>query len=311
VQARGSTNLYDGVRLGLTHLDDDRATSIVLVTDAVTNTGVVDPKAFHELLRQYDIRLFGFLMGNNANWPLMRMACETTGGSYAGVSNSDDIIGQILLAKSKILHECLHDARVTIDGVKSFDATDVAIGKVYRGQQLVIFGRYEQAGPATVALHARLTGEDRTYTTTFEFPEIDTENPELERLWAMDRIEQFTTLRQAGLVSAAEAREVIEQLGVEYQLVTDHTAMVVLPDETFAEYAIERRNQQRVATERTAQAQRAAQPPRGNRVDRAQPMFQQPAPGVPAGNGGGAIGPLGLLLLALPALARGGRKVAS
>ena len=52
LQARGSTNLYEGLELALRGLDDDRATSIVLVTDAVTNTGVVDPAAFYALMKQ-------------------------------------------------------------------------------------------------------------------------------------------------------------------------------------------------------------------------------------------------------------------
>lgn len=295
----GGTNMYEGLWAALDSLDPERATSIVLITDAVTNTGVIDPRAFHELLKQYDVRLFGFLLGNNANWPLMRMICETTGGFWKRVSNSDDLIGQILLARSKITHESLHDARLTIDGVKSVDATDRIIGKVYRGQQLVIFGRYEQPGPARVSLHASLTGEDKTYTTTIDFPEIDLDHPELERLWAMDRIDEVVTLGQTGYLSAAEAQEVIESLGVEFQLVTDHTSMVVLPDEVFAQYGIERLNQQRVAREVQAQQRTAAQSPRQTRMDRGQPMFEHASP-APGGTGGGAVTPFGLALLAAP-----------
>jgi Ca-activated chloride channel family protein len=108
--AGGSTNLYAGLTRALRDLDADRATSVVLVTDAVTNTGIVDPRRFHELMKQYDVRVFGFLMGNSANWPLMRLVCDASGGFYAPISNADDVIGQLMLAKSKITHEALHDA---------------------------------------------------------------------------------------------------------------------------------------------------------------------------------------------------------
>lgn len=67
LQANGSTNLYAGLDLALNQLDDDRATSVGLVTDAVTNTGVIDPRDFYQLMQQYDVRIFGFLMGNSAN----------------------------------------------------------------------------------------------------------------------------------------------------------------------------------------------------------------------------------------------------
>ncbi len=290
LSAGGSTNVYDGLALALHDLDDDRATSIVLVTDGVTNTGIVDPAAFQSLLKQYDVRLFGFLMGNSANWPLMRVIAESTGGFYASVSNADDIIGQILLAKSKITHECLHDANLNIRGVKVFDVTDPTIGKVYRGQQLVLFGRYDGGGEATVTLEARLTGEDKTYTTSFAFPEVDKENPELERLWAMNRIEAIESMQMVGALPPSEAETAIEDLGVAYQLVTDRTSMVVLSEEAFTHRGIDRANQRRMAREHQAQAARNVQPVRNHRVDRKRPMFQHPSP-RPSGGGGGAFDP--------------------
>jgi len=94
IQSNGGTNIYDGLSLALKDLDDDRATSVVLVTDGVTNQDVVDPVAFRKLTKQHD----GFLLGNSANWPLMRTICDGSGGFYVGVSNSDDILGQILQA---------------------------------------------------------------------------------------------------------------------------------------------------------------------------------------------------------------------
>lgn len=288
----GSTNLYAGVELALGQLNDDRATSIILVTDGVTNTGVAEPAAFDKLMRSCDVRVFGFLMGNSANWPLMRTICDASGGFYAGVSNADDIIGQIMLAKSKITSECLHDADLRITGVKVFDSTEPALGKVYRGQQLVLFGRYEKGGRATVRLKARLTDEDKTYETTFDFPDIDTDNPEVERLWAMNRVEAIEAQRDRGATPVAEAKTAIRDLGVNYQLVTDETAMVVLADSAFAERGIERCNQQRTATEHAAQATRAAQPVQSRRVDQQQPIFHQPSPGLGGGGGGGGGGAL-------------------
>ena len=46
----------------------------------------------------------------------------------------------------------------------------------------MIFGRFDGAGQTTVTLRASPTGEDKTYTTTVNFPEIDTDNPEIEPL---------------------------------------------------------------------------------------------------------------------------------
>jgi len=295
LRAESGTNVYAGLKSGLDAVEADRATSILLVTDGVANEGIVDPKEFHKLLQQYDVRVFGFLMGNNENWPLMRLIAETSGGFYAPVSNDDDIIGQILLAKSKITGEALHDAKLEIRGVKISDATDEVIGKIYRGQQLVIFGRYAKGGPANVTLRAKLTGKDETYTTTFDFPEVSTQHPELERMWALDRIEQAVMKETVGLLPPEESESAIRNLGVQYQLVTDYTSMVVLADDVFERRGIARNNQQRIAVERAAQAQRTTLGPQNNQVDPSQPMFRGRSSGL---RGGGAIDPI-LALLAL------------
>ena len=302
MQPSGGTNIYSGLELALKNLDADRASSVVLVTDGVANEGVVDPAKFHALLKKHDIRFFGFLMGNNSNWPLMRAMGDATGGFYTGVSNADDIVGQLLLAKSKITHESLHDASFKFTGARVSETTGDLPHKIYRGQQLVIFGRYDGAGKATVALNAKLTGEDKTYTTTFDFPEVDTDNPEIERLWALAQIEQIELKEAIGQVPSSESKDAITHLGVAYQLVTDHTSMIVLDDATHAARGIDRRNQQRVAAERAAQSVRAAQPVKNYQVDAQQPTYTAPAPHISRpsfGGGGGALELSDIVLIAV------------
>ena len=299
IRTGGGTNLYDGLDRAMNGLDADRATSIVLVTDGVTNKGIVDPAEFHQLSRKHDVRIFGFLLGNSANWPLMRTLCDGSGGFYAGVSNADDILGQILQAKGKITHECLHDAEFKIKGVKTFNVTGGVPGKVYHGQQLVMFGQYEEGGEAELVLEARLTGKDQVYRTAITFPEVDTENPELERLWALDQIEQIEFEASTGQMPAGERSEAVKDLALRYQLVTDETAMLVLADDAFQKHGIERHNRERVQRERSAQAARASAPaPTSRRVDQAQPFTPSKAPSVSPGGGGGALSPVVVLLLA-------------
>lgn len=316
LQSNGSTNLYDGLHIALEDLDNDRVTSIVLVTDGVTNTGVIEPKEFAKLLATYDLRVFGFLMGNSANWPLMRVISEATGGFYAGVSNEDDIVGQIMLARSKVLSEAMHNVDLKIAGGGTYDIAGRVGKKIYRGQQVVLFGRYDKAGPAEITLKAALSGADKTYRASFNLPEVDTANPELERLWAMARVEDLEKASMLGLADADEAKTAIRDLGVNYQIVNDETAMVVMRDEAFKQRGIERRNLARIAGEIAAQQQRAGAPVQNYRVDTAangnsQPMFSGASHSL--GGGGGAVDGLQLVLMALlglgAALRRGGSRL--
>jgi len=288
--SNGGTNIYKGLKLALRDLEGDRATSLVLVTDGVANQGIVSPKRFHRLMKEYDVRVFGFLLGNSGNWPLMRTICDASGGFYAGVSNADDMVGQIMLAQSKITYECLHDASLKISGVKVFDASDEMLGKVYRGQQLVIFGRYDQGGEAEVTFRGRMTGGEKTYRTRFTFPDIDESCPEIERLYALNRVERIEDLANAGLMEGEEADSAIRDLGLAYQLVTDQTSMVVLTDETFERLGIDRRNRERIERERAARTQRGGRT-HARRVDTASPMFNHRSPSL----GGGAFDPLSAL----------------
>ena len=312
VRSGGGTNLYDGLSMALAKLDSDRVTSMVIVTDGVTNVGEVRPEAFAKLMKRQDIRVFGFLMGNSSNWPLMRTICNVSGGFYDAVSNDDDIIGKIMLAKSKILHEAMHDVKVTIKGVETTDVTNQCIPKLYRGEQLVMFGHYAKGGNAMVTMETRISGEAKNYSCRMEFPEEELDNPELERLWALAQIEMHEDMVNQGLEPQTEQSDVVRSIGLKYQLVTDETSMIILDADSHQRHSIERRNQERVRNERQAQSKRLAAPVRNYRVDVPRPnaavqeesgtdnqnqqhshhrnsMFRLPAPRI--GGGGGAVDP--------------------
>jgi Ca-activated chloride channel family protein len=282
----GGTNLYEALSVGLTDLDADRATGVVLVTDGVQNVGIVDPVKFDALVRGSDARIFGMLMGNSANWPLVELMADVSGGFYAAVSNQDDILGQVLLVDGKLSHESLHGAKLAISGVNVHDTTDFDFGRAYYGQQLVVFGQYDAAGAAQMSLEGTLSGNTKRYATDFDFPAKAEENPELERLWALQIIHGIQRKQMLGLMTADAASAAIRKLGVTYQLVTDETSMLVVGDSVFADNGIDRKNQERTSTEHTAQVQKSGDPATNYAVGQGNPAFGSPAPS----SGGGSSG---------------------
>ncbi|MBK1878174.1 VIT and vWA domain-containing protein [Pelagicoccus mobilis] len=307
----GGTNVYAGVSLAMDRLDSDRVATLILVTDGVTNRGIVDPKEFYKVMHRQDFRFYGFLLGNSSNWPLMQLMCDASGGSYRAVSNSDDIIGEVLIAKNKIAYESLRQAELSIKGVNTYDVGDFKIGKIHFGDQLVLFGRYEEGGPAKVTLKARVNGQDQTYSTEIDFPEIDRAHPELERMWALDQVRKIEVNKMAGFVEESEAKVAIRDIGVAYQIVTDETSMIALDDDGFSRHGVERRNLERVAREQQAR-QHSPASNGAQRVDASAPMYQRKAPSL-GGGGAGAIEHwfLGLILAGGAVLAIRGRKKGS
>ncbi len=288
LQANGGTNLYAGLQAGLQGLDSDRTSGIALVTDGVANVGITEKIAFLEMMKKHDVRLFTFILGNSANRPLLEAMTEVSNGFAMETSNSDDISGQLLQATGKIRHAALHDVVLSIDGVKVADLTPERIGSLYHGEQLKVLGHYWGADDAVVKLTGKVAGQDIEYKTRFPMPKQSDLNPELERIWAYATIENLQS-KMDYFGADRDTEDAITDLAIEYGLVTDYTSMIVVRDEVFAAQGIDRKNRDRVATERQARETRATQPPRSNRVDQQQPMYNKKnRPSL--GGGGGAFG---------------------
>ncbi len=295
----GGTNLYAGLKKGINGLDSDRSSAIILVTDGVANVGTTEKKAFLKLLEQHDVRLFTFVMGNSANRPLLQGMSKISNGFSMNVSNSDDIMGKIILATGKLTHQAMHDIEVKVDGVKVKDISPANISSLYRGEQLIILGHYWGDGVADVAINGKISGQKQSYKTSVEFPAEMTSNPEIERLWAFATIEDLQNQIDY-LGEDADTKEAIVGIAKEYSLVTNYTSMLVLRDEVFAQYNIERNNSKRLAKENKARVQRENSAIKNHRQDTHKPAFKQNR-AYPKKSGGGNGGPWSILLL-LPLL---------
>jgi Ca-activated chloride channel family protein len=297
---RGSTNLYAGLKRGLSKLDADRTSAIILVTDGEANVGITEKKKFLSMMQGHDVRLFTAVMGNGANRPLLNAMTEISNGFAVSVSNSDDITGKLMEFTSKVSHQALHDVSLKISGIKTADLTPEQISSLYRGEQLVIFGHYWGSGEADVTLSGKVSGESKTYSSRFNFPKNETLYPEIERLWAYAKIQSLQD-KIDYLGAEGDYKNAIIDLAVENSLVTDHTSMIVMRDEQFAAHGIERKNKQRRAKEEQAKAKRAQAPVVTHRVDSNKPAFSKPRASHSRGGGGGSWN----LLLITPLLLLG------
>lgn len=295
----GGTNLYAGLKKGIDGLDADRASALILVTDGEANVGTTEKKAFLQLLEQKDVRLFTFVMGNSANRPLLDGMTKVSNGFAISISNSDDIVGQIMLATDKLTHEALHDIDLSINGVKVKDLTPARIGSLYHGQQLIVFGHYWGHGTADVSIDGKISGQSKGYNTRFAFPQQSTSNPEVERLWAYASIEELQQ-KMDYFGADADTQQAIVDIAKEYSLVTDYTSMVVVREEIFKQLNIDRTNATRVTKENQARTDRSVTPVQNNRQDTQQPAFNAPR-AYPKSGGGGSINGW-LLILLLPLL---------
>lgn len=293
----GGTELFRGISLAYKGLDKSRTTAVLLITDGISELTPTQHSDFLSLLEEFDVRLFTFVIGNSGNQPLMERVAKDSGGFAMNISTADDIAGRILQARSRIMHEAMYNVQMNVKG-KGVDAlTPQQIGNLYHGQQLVMFGQYAKSERVTLELKGRINGQEKSWTCVADLPETDTDNPELERLWALSQIDDvMQEIRDEG--ENETLRQRVVELGSGYSLVTDYTSMLVLEEHRFKDFGIDRKNRDRVEQERAAQHQRQSQPVKNYRVDQNQPaesskndtFENRRSPGI--GSGSGPVGPL-------------------
>ncbi|MGE0709120.1 MAG: VIT domain-containing protein [Planctomycetota bacterium] len=266
--AGGNTDLYRALRRALDRARGERPAAVVLVTDGVANVGPRSARELDALIARFDVRVFALQLGNEANGPLLDLLARRTGGFRMDVSTADLVEGRVLQARGKLAHPVLRGVEVTVEGAS--DLTPDPLPAVYAGQPLQVFGRYTGHGPRRVRVRGLRAGAPFELEATIELPDATEDYPELERLWALRRIQDLEREVELAGGRAPEREARLVELALRYGLVTPWTALVVVPDEDRAGYALGDDNARRLAQERAAM--RARQ----------QPQAQSPVQGPPA-----------------------------
>jgi Ca-activated chloride channel family protein len=245
-KARGGTVLRPALNTAYRFKDQDRPLNVVLLSD-----GMTDQREQNELLQLMKAapagtRVFCIGIGNEVNRPLLKQLAEGAGGLAAFVSQEDDFGRQASAFRRKLMRPVATNVRISIDGGAIHDVSAEKLPDLFYGAPLRIYGRYGEPGLATITLHAEVMGQPITQTTRVELPAQDDRNPEIERMWAFQKVEQeMAALRDSG---PSEARvQKIVQLCEGFSIAGEYASFIVLEnDAEYKRWAIERRNAIRV-----------------------------------------------------------------
>ncbi len=298
-----------------------RATESPRPLDLVFVTGAGFSRS-DELVREVEraaleagVRVFAIeIAGEGApSAPLARL-CERTGGAAA--RDTSEIV-RLLRAPA------LRAPSLRLEGVELEDVSPAATPRALRdGTPVTIVGRVKKAGAGRAFLEGTLAdGRRMSWTIPFELP-AKGNVPDVDRLRAQGMADQLLAALAAKDLEATERARLERELArvsLEGKILTRATSLLVLESAAmFEEFGISRENEARLAEERAAQAERRAELDRaieaqrreaerqGEVVARAdtQPLWSPPRLGIGGGHGGGAAGPVFLVLaLVLAALA--------
>jgi len=233
LEASGGTALCDAVLKALDMAPDgERPYLVVLVTDGKPTIRVTDPDDIIKEVQaanQANIRIFPFGIAENLDVPLLDRLAETSHGYSDYVAPGSDIEVKISGFFSKVSYPVMSNLELDFGGIKVSDVYPPKLPDLFRGSQVVAFGRYSGEGDVALRLTGTVQGERREFVYDATFPKIAQDNDFLPALWARRKIAYL--LDQIRLHGRTEELvDEVVRLSRQYGIATPFTSYLVLPD---------------------------------------------------------------------------------
>lgn len=258
-QPRGGTRLNPAITTAYKYADPARPLNVIVLSD-----GMSEQSERAELIqliksRPAETRVFAIGIGNDVNRAMLEQISSESGGMAAFLSREDNVERQAQALRRKLVRPAATDVAIKIDGVDAYDVLPAQLTNLYYGAPVRVYGRYRGSGDAKVTVTGNISGTPITQTVEMGFPQVDDDNPEIERMWAMKKIDGL--LKNADAIGSRNSvADEIVRLGEGYSIVTEYTSFLVLEnDGEYQRWKIDRRNATRIARDRAAQERVAQQ----------------------------------------------------
>jgi Ca-activated chloride channel family protein len=198
-------------------------------------------------------RIFTFGVGADVNTPLLNALATESRAAATFVLNDKEVDEKIAAVFERLCGPVMADPRLTVVDAQGrpapgavMDVIPERLPDLFKGDQLVVLGRYVADSPLTFELTGDFRGRVRTFRFAFAVDNASTKNGFVPRLWASRRIGVLTdAIRQAGVDSPPayggmfvataatdpRARELVEEvvrLSTEFGVMTEYTAFLAL-----------------------------------------------------------------------------------
>lgn len=251
-EARGGTALQPAMTTAYKYRTDDRPMNVVIMSDGMTDQA--ERRVLMSMIqsRPSNIRVFCIGVGNEVNRSLLRQIAEDAGGLAAFISRQDDFNRQAKAFRRKLMHPVAANLKINFSGADVYDVEPKKLPNLYHGMPVRLYGRYKNKGDVQVHYSAEVNGRKIESTAHITFPGQDTENPEIERMWAWHRIENLK--RSHEMNNNSSLVDKIVELGEAYSITSEYTSFLVLEnDAEYKRWKIKRRNASRIQRDRAAQ----------------------------------------------------------
>lgn len=227
--AQGSTDINRALLEALAGVDSERPTILIFMTDGLPTAGETVPDRIVANVSgatPKSVRLFAFGVGYDVDTVLLGQLSANHRGAAAYVRPDEKIDEQVSAFYAKISAPVLVDVQMTLAGVQVEDIYPYPLPDLFAGTQLVIAGRYRQAGVADLKLTGAISGRPQTYAYDGLTFVARGGNEFIPRLWAQRKIGYLLTqIRLKG--SSKELVDEVVALSMRYGIVTPYTSFLV------------------------------------------------------------------------------------
>ncbi|MFC2084087.1 VIT domain-containing protein [Bacteroidota bacterium] len=231
----GGTNIEEALELALqNNTSEDRPHLIVFITDGKPTIGEMDEDKLIKVIvnaNKTNSRIFTFGIGHEINTHLLDKITNQTKAARSYISPDEDIELKISGYYDKVQSPVLTDLKLSFsNNIDVYQALPKDLPDLFRGSNLVIFGRYKGYGDCEIELSGKFMGKKKYYNLSAEFVRDNDKHDFIPPLWASRRIGYLLDLIRLH----GESKELVDEvtdLARTHGIVTPYTSYLIMEDE--------------------------------------------------------------------------------
>ena len=234
LQAIGGTNIEEAFNIAFkNYKESNRPHFVVFLTDGKPTIGEMnDNKLVKKILNtnKTNSRIFTFGIGDEINTHLLDKLTDATKAWRTYVSDEEDIEIKVSNFYDKIQSPVLSDLKLDFDNIEVYQTYPKDLPDLFKGSNLLVFGRYKGKGITKITLSGKLNGKQKEFTLKENFTSSDDKYNFIPQLWASRRIGYLLDLIRLN----GEDKELVDEvimLAREHGIITPYTSYLIMEDE--------------------------------------------------------------------------------
>ncbi len=232
LDADGGTNLAGALSEAFAVESPERRLSVVVfLTDGLPSVGEQNPERIADRAERArrQARVFAFGVGYDVNTYLLDRLSSAGRGATQYVQPGEDVEAVVGHLVRKISRPVLVDLELGGAASRFREVYPARLPDLFADEELVIFGRYvsgRSGAPGEVVVTGRRNGQEERFAVRLRFPDHETGNAYVPRLWAARKIGVLSrSVRLGG--ATAELVEDIRKTALRYGLLSEYTSYLV------------------------------------------------------------------------------------